>query len=106
MSEAPDADLEALAVWLARYGFPPAEATEARASVDSYNGRGFLLTPDRLLEGGETLSVGPYRFEIVWTPGHVALYAGDGMVIEARAAGMPVRYTEMWQNNPTFIRVT
>jgi len=47
----------------------------------------------------------PEPGDIVWTPGHVALYAGDGMVIEAWAAGMPVRYTEMWQNNPTFIRV-
>ena len=65
-----DADLEALADWLARHGFPPAEAEQARASVDTYNGRGFLLAPDRLLEGGETLSVGPYRFEVVWTPGH------------------------------------
>ncbi|MFC8796126.1 C40 family peptidase [Promicromonospora sp. NPDC057138] len=47
----------------------------------------------------------PEPGDIVWTPGHVALYAGDGMVIEAWAAGMPVRYTEMWQNSPTFIRV-
>lgn len=47
----------------------------------------------------------PEPGDIVWTPGHVSLYAGDGMIIEAWAAGMPVRYTEMWQNNPTFIRV-
>jgi cell wall-associated NlpC family hydrolase len=47
----------------------------------------------------------PEPGDIVWTPGHVALYAGDGMIIEAWAAGMPVRYTEMWQNSPTFIRV-
>lgn len=47
----------------------------------------------------------PEPGDIVWTPGHVALYAGDGMIIEAWAAGMPVRYTEMWQSNPTFIRV-
>lgn len=47
----------------------------------------------------------PEPGDIVWTPGHVALYAGDGMIVEAWAAGMPVRYTEMWQNSPTFIRV-
>ena len=47
----------------------------------------------------------PEPGDIVWTPGHVALYAGDGMIIEAWAAGMPVRYTEMWQSSPTFIRV-
>lgn len=65
-----DADLDALANWLRRHGFPPDEAESARHSVDRYNGRGFLLEPDRLLEGGETLAVGPYRFEVVWTPGH------------------------------------
>lgn len=47
----------------------------------------------------------PEPGDIVWTPGHVAIYAGDGMIIEAWAAGMPVRYTEMWQNSPTFVRV-
>jgi cell wall-associated NlpC family hydrolase len=61
-------------------------------------------------QSGAQLSAGyqvtyPEPGDIVWTPGHVALYAGDGMVIEAWAAGMPVRYTEMWQNSPTFIRV-
>ena len=44
--------------------------------------------------------------DIVWTPGHVALYAGDGMVVEAQQQGTPVQYGEMWQNNPVFIRVT
>jgi glyoxylase-like metal-dependent hydrolase (beta-lactamase superfamily II) len=65
-----DADLEALAVWLARHGFPPEEAAQARASVDTGQGATSLLEPDRLLEGGETFVVGPYRFEVVWTPGH------------------------------------
>ncbi|WP_369370452.1 C40 family peptidase [Promicromonospora sp. Populi] len=60
---------------------------------------------------GALLGVGyqvtyPEPGDIVWTPGHVAIYAGDGMIIEAWAAGMPVRYTEMWQNSPTFVRVT
>lgn len=44
--------------------------------------------------------------DIVWTPGHVALYAGNGMVVEAQQQGTPVQYGEMWQNNPVFIRVT
>jgi len=44
--------------------------------------------------------------DIVWTPGHVSLYAGNGMVVEAQQEGVPVHYTEMWQNNPVFIRVT
>jgi glyoxylase-like metal-dependent hydrolase (beta-lactamase superfamily II) len=65
-----DADLDALATWLRHHGFPVDEAETARHSVDSYNGRSFLLEPDRLLEGGETFALGPYRFEVVWTPGH------------------------------------
>ena len=44
--------------------------------------------------------------DIVWTPGHVALYAGNGTVVEAQQQGTPVQYGEMWQNNPVFIRVT
>ncbi|WP_369375198.1 C40 family peptidase [Promicromonospora sp. Populi] len=44
--------------------------------------------------------------DIVWTPGHVALYAGDGKVVEAQQAGTPVQYGTMWQDNPVFIRVT
>ena len=44
--------------------------------------------------------------DIVWTSGHVSLYAGNGMVVEAQQAGVPVHYTEMWQTNPVFIRVT
>ncbi|WP_275003018.1 C40 family peptidase [Promicromonospora iranensis] len=44
--------------------------------------------------------------DIVWTPGHVALYAGNGMVVEAQQQGKPVQYGKMWQNNPVYIRVT
>lgn len=47
----------------------------------------------------------PRPGDLVWTPGHVALYAGNGMVIEAYETGKPVRYTEMWQDNPVFVRV-
>lgn len=53
---------------------------------------------------GDVVST-PKPGDIVWTPGHVALYAGDGMIIEAYEAGKPVRYTEMWQDNPVFVRV-
>jgi glyoxylase-like metal-dependent hydrolase (beta-lactamase superfamily II) len=65
-----DSDLASLVAWLTRYGFPPEEAGEARQSVDTGQGAAYLLKPDHLLEGGETLAVGPYRFEVVWTPGH------------------------------------
>ena len=43
--------------------------------------------------------------DMIWTPGHIAIYAGDGMQIEAPVPGKSVRYTSIWQSNPTFIRV-
>ncbi len=65
-----DADLEAVTTWLTHHGFPLDEALEARALADTTTERSYLLEPDRLLEGGETFAVGPYRFKVVWTPGH------------------------------------
>lgn len=44
--------------------------------------------------------------DIVWTSGHVSLYAGNGMVVEAQQSGVPVHYAAMWQDNPVYIRVT
>jgi cell wall-associated NlpC family hydrolase len=43
--------------------------------------------------------------DLIWTPGHIAIYAGDGMQIEAPVPGKSVRYTQIWQSNPTFLRV-
>jgi cell wall-associated NlpC family hydrolase len=43
--------------------------------------------------------------DLVWSPGHIAIYAGDGMQIEAPVPGKSVRYTSIWQSGPTFIRV-
>lgn len=43
--------------------------------------------------------------DLVWTPGHVAIYAGDGMQIDAPKPGDTVKYRAIWQSNPTFIRV-
>ncbi|WP_402462967.1 C40 family peptidase [Isoptericola aurantiacus] len=43
--------------------------------------------------------------DIVYTPGHVAIYAGNGRVIEAARPGVGVVKRSMWQDSPTFIRV-
>lgn len=43
--------------------------------------------------------------DLIWTPGHIAIYAGDGMVVEAVSYGTPLSYRAMWQTSPTFVRV-
>ncbi|MEL7976633.1 C40 family peptidase [Isoptericola sp. F-RaC21] len=43
--------------------------------------------------------------DLIWTPGHVAIYAGGGMQIDAPKPGDVVKYRAIWQSNPTFIRV-
>lgn len=42
--------------------------------------------------------------DIVYTPGHVSLYAGNGRVVEAARPGTDVRLVKMWQKRPTYIR--
>jgi glyoxylase-like metal-dependent hydrolase (beta-lactamase superfamily II) len=59
-----------LADWLRRYGFPPAEAAEVLDFLADAGDEASFTSAGRLLKGGETLAVGAYRFELLWTPGH------------------------------------
>ena len=43
--------------------------------------------------------------DLLWSPGHIAIYAGDGMQIEAPVPGKTVRYSQIWQSNPVVLRV-
>ncbi|PRZ09368.1 cell wall-associated NlpC family hydrolase [Isoptericola sp. CG 20/1183] len=43
--------------------------------------------------------------DIVYTPGHVSIYAGNGKIIESARPGVGVVKRKMWQDNPTFVRV-
>jgi cell wall-associated NlpC family hydrolase len=43
--------------------------------------------------------------DLIWSPGHIAIYAGDGMQVEAPVPGETVRYSQIWQSSPTYIRV-
>lgn len=43
--------------------------------------------------------------DLIWTPGHIAIYAGNGMQIEATTPGSTVKHSKIWQDNPTFVRV-
>ncbi|MDR0482294.1 MAG: C40 family peptidase [Cellulomonadaceae bacterium] len=43
--------------------------------------------------------------DIIWSPGHVAIYLGGGRQIDAPRPGDHVRVRGIWQSNPVFIRV-
>nr|WP_245885657.1 C40 family peptidase [Xylanimonas oleitrophica] len=43
--------------------------------------------------------------DLIWTPGHVSIYAGNGMQIDAPRPGKTIQFRGIWQSNPTFIRV-
>lgn len=46
----------------------------------------------------------PRPGDVVWTSGHVSIYAGGGKVIEAAKPGTRVRLIERWQRNPVYLR--
>ncbi|WP_425955421.1 C40 family peptidase [Xylanimonas sp. McL0601] len=44
--------------------------------------------------------------DIIWSPGHVSIYLGNGRQVEAtRPGGYIVRTSNIWQSNPVFLRV-
>ena len=44
--------------------------------------------------------------DIIWTPGHVAIYAGGNMEIDASVPGKTVQFHAIWQSSPHFLRIT
>ncbi|MEG3614341.1 C40 family peptidase [Isoptericola haloaureus] len=45
--------------------------------------------------------------DLIWSPGHISIYIGNGQQIEAtRPGGWTVRQSSLWQSSPTFLRVT
>lgn len=44
--------------------------------------------------------------DLVWWPGHVGIYMGDGQYIAAFSPGNPLSVRDIYKPNPTFIRVT
>jgi cell wall-associated NlpC family hydrolase len=43
--------------------------------------------------------------DLISTPGHVAIYLGNGKQIDAPRPGKTIQVRNVWQSNPTFIRV-
>jgi len=44
--------------------------------------------------------------DIIYTPGHVGIYAGGDLQIDAPRPGKTIQFRGIWQSNPIFIRVT
>ncbi|MDO8143964.1 MULTISPECIES: C40 family peptidase [unclassified Isoptericola] len=43
--------------------------------------------------------------DLIWTPGHISIYAGGNTQIDAPRPGKTIQFRNIWQSNPTFIRV-
>lgn len=43
--------------------------------------------------------------DLIWSPGHIAIYAGDGLQVDAPRPGKTIQVREIWQSSPVFIRV-
>ncbi|MBO0901183.1 C40 family peptidase [Cellulomonas sp. zg-ZUI222] len=43
--------------------------------------------------------------DLIWSPGHIGIYAGGNQMIDAPRPGKTVQFRNIWQSNPTFIRV-
>ncbi|WP_083973391.1 C40 family peptidase [Isoptericola dokdonensis] len=44
--------------------------------------------------------------DLIWSPGHISIYAGGGQQVEAtRPGGWTVRQSSLWQSSPVFLRV-
>ena len=44
--------------------------------------------------------------DLIWTPGHIAIYAGGNSQIDSPRPGKTVQFRQIWQSNPVFIRVS
>ncbi len=44
--------------------------------------------------------------DLIWSPGHVGIYAGAGMQIDAPRPGGTVQFRAIWQSSPLYIRVS
>lgn len=47
----------------------------------------------------------PQPGDIIVTPGHVGLYAGPNLQIDAPTVGKTLQFRSIWQSNPTYVRV-
>ncbi len=66
-----NATFEQFEQWLRANGFPPADLVQPHPGPAHDHRRvEQLATPDVLLEDGDQIAAGDFRFTVVWTPGH------------------------------------
>ncbi|WP_236683745.1 C40 family peptidase [Demequina flava] len=53
-----------------------------------------------------TVVSSPQPGDIIVTPGHVGIYAGPNLQIDAPRPGKSIQFRSIWQSNPTYVRVT
>ena len=89
------------------YGAPGPSAFDCSGLVSwAYAQIGITLPHQSaaIAAAGYQVSV-PAPGDLVYTPGHIGIYAGDGMVVEAATPATGVIYRAMWQDNPQYIRI-
>ncbi len=64
--------LAEMQTWLQTNGMPREERETLMGGMRRMAFRAPTYRPDTLLEGGEVLAWRPFRFEVIWTPGHAA----------------------------------
>ncbi|MCV2395096.1 NlpC/P60 family protein [Actinotalea sp. M2MS4P-6] len=43
--------------------------------------------------------------DLIWSPGHVGIYAGGNLQIDAPRPGKTIQFRAIWQSNPVFVRI-
>ncbi|WP_199423473.1 C40 family peptidase [Actinotalea solisilvae] len=43
--------------------------------------------------------------DLIWSPGHISIYAGGNLQVDAPVPGKTIQIREIWQSDPVFIRV-
>ena len=43
--------------------------------------------------------------DLIWSPGHIGIYAGGNQQIDAPRPGKTIQFRSIWQSSPIFIRV-
>jgi cell wall-associated NlpC family hydrolase len=43
--------------------------------------------------------------DLIWSPGHISIYAGGNDQIDSPTAGRTIQFRSIWQSSPVFIRI-